>query len=141
MNEFQAIQVLNRLLNILCRSLSAYLADAKPWAKSEHRPLQAAFERLAADQRLYARRVTDAISQLGGCPEPGGFPMEFSAKNDLALKFLLQNVIELQQQDMKSIECCVADLESEPPLHALAEEILGNLKGHLDVLKEQMKHE
>jgi hypothetical protein len=139
MNEFQAILVLNRLLNILCRSLSAYMADAKPWARTEQRPLEAAFDRLVSDQRLYAQRVSDAIVQLGGRPDPGGFPTEFTAKNDLSLKFLLQNVIEFQRQELEFIEQCAVGLESEPALHALAEEILGNAKGHLDVLKEQIK--
>jgi hypothetical protein len=139
MKPFEAIQVLNRLLNILCRSLPAYLADAKPWSRSNHRPLQAAFDRLVADQQLYARRLSDAITQRGARPDPGSFPPEFSAKNDLSLNFLLQNVIQCQRQDIISIEQCVAELESESVLHALAEEILGNAKGHLDILKEQMK--
>ena len=42
-----------------------------------------------ADQQRYARRVTEAIAARGGRPDPGRFPMEFMAKNDLALEFLL----------------------------------------------------
>jgi hypothetical protein len=141
MNDFEAVSALNRLLNILCRSLSAYLADAKPWARSDHRPLEAAFHRLLSDQQLYAQRLVEEISKRGGRPDSGGFPAEFSAKNDLSLNFLLQNVIECQLQDLVSIEHCASDLENEPALHALAEEILGNVKGHLDILKEQLKNQ
>ena len=87
MKAFEAIPVLNRLLGLLCRSLPAYLADAKPWARPERRPIRTALDRLVADQQLYARRVAEAITQRGGRPDPGRFPTEFAAKNDLSLEF------------------------------------------------------
>ena len=62
MNAFEAIPVLNELLRILCRSLPAYLADAKPWAQSDDQQLRAALDHLVADQQRYARRVAEAIT-------------------------------------------------------------------------------
>jgi hypothetical protein len=50
-------------------------------------------------------------------------------------------VIDYQEHDIRAIERCVAQLEGEPALHALAEEILGNTKGHLDILQELIKGE
>jgi hypothetical protein len=141
MRAFEAIPALNRLLALLCRSLPAYLADAKPWARADRRQIRTALDRLVADQRLYARRVADAIVQRGGRPNPGPFPAEFAAKNDLALAFLLREVVDYQEHDVLSIEHCAVLLEGEPALHALAEEILGNTKGHRDILKEMMKDE
>ncbi len=139
MKSFETIPVLNRLLNCLCRSLPAYLADAKAWGRMESEPIREAIERLAADQRLYAERVADAVSQRGGRPTPGRFPKEFTAKHDLSLSYLLQDLIDLQDQDIALIEQCATQLEGVPALHALAEEILGNAKGHLDVLVELAK--
>jgi hypothetical protein len=139
MKAFEAIPALNRLLALLCRSLPAYLADAKPWARADRRQIHAALDRLVADQRLYAQRVAGAIIERGGRPGPGPFPAEFAAKNDLALEFLLREVIACQERDVPAIERCAVELEGEPALHALAEEILGNAKGHRDVLKEIMR--
>jgi hypothetical protein len=141
MKSFEAVPILNRLLAVLCRSLPAYLASAAPWAKTDHRAIRVALERLSADQRLYAQRVAEAIVRCGGRPDPGGFPPEFAAKNDLAIGFLLREVIEYQEQDLSAIEYCAAQLENTPALHALAEEILGNAKGHLDALREVAKRE
>jgi hypothetical protein len=141
MKAFEAIPVLNRLLALLCRSLPAYLADAKPWARADRRQIRTALDRLVADQRIYAQRVADAIVQRGGRPNPGPFAPEFAAKNDLSLEFLLREVIDYQEHDVLSIEHCAAQLEGEPSLHALAEEILGNTKGHRDILREMMKEE
>jgi hypothetical protein len=141
MNSLQAIQVLNELLRVLCRSLPAYLADAKPWAQSDDQQLRSALDHLVADQQRYARRVTEAITEHGGRPEPGRFPMQYTAKNDLSLEFLRQEVIQQQEQDIFVIERCAAQLEDTSLLHSLAEEILGNARGHLDILKEMTKHE
>jgi hypothetical protein len=141
MKSLLTIRVLNQLLGCLCRSLPAYLADAKPWAQSGDERLHAAIERLVADQNRYAQRVGEAIIELGGRPDPGCFPKGFAAKNDLSLIFLRQEVIDRQEQDILAIERCAAELEGDAALHALAEEVLGNAKGHRDVLKEMMNAE
>ena len=141
MNSLQTIQVLNKLLRILCRSLPAYLADAKPWGQSEDQQLRAALDQLVADQQRYARRVSETIVERGCRPDPGRFPTEFTAKNDLALEFLRREMIRQQEQDVVVIQGCAAELEGTASLHSLAEEILGNAKGHLDILKEMTKHE
>jgi hypothetical protein len=141
MESPRTIRVLNELLQVLCRSLPAYLADAKPWGQSEDQPLRSALDRLVADQQRYARRLSEAITDRGGRPDRGQFAMQWMAKNDLAIGFLLQEVIRQQEQDVATIECCAAQLEGIAPLHSLAEEILGNAKGHLDVLREMTNAE
>ena len=141
MKPFEAIQVLNQLLRTLCRSLPMYLADAKPWARSEDAKLQAAMGHLVADQQMYAKRLAEAIESHGGRPDPGRFPTEFTAKNDLSLEFLLNEVIDCQDQDLAVIEHCASQLTGVPDLHALAEEIFGNARGHLDVIQEMMSGE
>lgn len=138
MQSSATIRVLDELLGILCRSLPAYLADAKPWTSGEdqNQKLYAAIGHLAADQKRYARRVTHAITDLGSRPNPKYFPKGYAAKNDLALEYLRQEVIGQQEEDVLAIERCAAQLEGIASLHSLAEEISGNAKGHLDILKE-----
>jgi hypothetical protein len=139
MNAMEAIPVLNRLLGLLCRSLPAYLADVKTLGHPEGERVRTALNRLAADQRMYAQRVADTITLHGGRPNPGQFPSEYAAKNDLSIEFLLREIIAGQEQELVSIAQCASQLESESALHALAEEILGNAKGHLDILVELAK--
>jgi hypothetical protein len=141
MNAMEAIPVLNRLLGLLCRSLPAYLADVKTLGHPEGERVRTALNRLVADQQMYARRVADAIARCGGRPDPGRFPTEFAAKNDLSLDFLLREIVACQNYDVASIAQCAGQLESESALHALAEEVLGNAKGHLDILLELVKQE
>jgi hypothetical protein len=141
MKTYEATAVLNRLLAVLCRGLPAYLADARPWTRFHRFRVQAAVDRLAADGRMYARRVSEAIVRLGGRPDPGGFPAEFSAKNDLAIDFLLREIIDDLEQNVTVLKRCAEELESDSSLHALAEEVLGNARGHLEVLKGMMNAE
>ena len=141
MISLQEIQSLNELLRILCRSLTAYLADARPWAQSDDQQLRVALDHLVADQQRYARRVSEAIAELGGRPDPGPFAMSFTAKNDLSLDYVLQEVTKAQQQDVSAIEHCATQLETVAALHSLAEEILGNARGHLEILQETLNAE
>ena len=141
MQAFETIPLLNRLLALLCRSLPAYLADARPWTGIGKPEIQTLLDRLVADQQRYARRVAEAITQRGERPNPGHFPTEFTAKNDLALDFLFREVVAHQEHDVAMIERCAAELETAPALHALAEEILGNARGHFDVLLDKLKDE
>jgi hypothetical protein len=131
--------VLNQLLSLLCGSLPAYLADVKTLAWPEGERVRVALGRLVADQRMYAQRLADAIAERGGRPNPGRFPTEFGAKNDLSLAFLVPEIVASQRRDVAAIEQCVGRLEGESALHALAEEILGNTKGHLDILAGLMR--
>jgi hypothetical protein len=140
-SSMKYVRTLNELLRILCSSLPAYLADAKPWAESDDAAIRSGIENLAADQRRYAHRVGELIVECGGRPDPGQFAMHLSAKNDLSIGYLCREVMKQQEQDIREIERCAARLEDNAPLHALAEEILGNAKGHLDILAAMMKNE
>ena len=141
MQTVKTLGALNELLRITCRSLPAYLADARPWTQSSDHGIQTALDHLVADQQRYARRLSDAITSCGGRPDPGRYAMEFTSKHDLALDFLRHDVICHQELDIAAIQRCAIDLEDMPQLHSLAEEILGNAKGHLEVLKEMQKDE
>ena len=141
MNSLKAIQALNTLLRALCSSLPAYLADAKPWAQSENQQVRSTLDHLVADQQRYARCVSEAITEYGGQADPGRFAMRFTAKNDLSLDFLLRELVDYQEQSVSTIQHCAAQLEDISSLHSLAEEILDNARGHIDILKEMTKAE
>ena len=139
MNAMETIPVLNRLLGLLCRSLPAYLANVKTLGLPEGERIRTALNRLVVDQQMYAQRVAETITRCGGLPSPGRFPSEFAAKNDLSIEFLLREIIACHDRDVVAIAQCVGQLEGDSTLHALAEEILGNAKGHLDILQELVK--
>ena len=131
-----ATAVLNRLLRILSRSLPMYLREAKPWTTEQEQPIQAALADSPPINRPWPIASPGRSSRRGGQPEPGPFPTAFASVNDVDLAFVLQRVIDLGHRDLAALERCVADLGDVPELRALAEEILGNAQGHLDILQD-----
>jgi hypothetical protein len=130
------IDVLNRLLRLLCRSLPVYLASTRPSDPRGPRDLGHRLGVIAADQRALAQRVAEAIAERKGQIEPGHFPLEFTAVNDLALGYLVRRAIDYQKRDVEAVGECVEALAGEPSLLPLAEEILGDARGHLETLEE-----
>ena len=135
MNSSHVVGTLGRLLHVLCRSLPMYLEDAKPWTCQDDQPAERALANLVADARTFSLRVADAILDLRGQPNAGRFPSSFTAIHDLSLSFLMPRVVQSQRDDVATIEQCVAELASVPLVRPLAEEILGNARGHLDILE------
>jgi hypothetical protein len=127
--------VLNRLLRTLCRSLGMYVEEIKPWSLAADEPVWVAIGRLAADSRMYARRVAEAIIEHGGQPDPGAYPLQFATLNDLGMEFFLRQIVVHLQRDQQVVCECVAELAQAADVRALAEEVHGNLRGHIELLE------
>ena len=61
--------------------------------------------------------------------------MEFATLNDVGLEFFLREIIVHLKRDQKVIGECVAELAHVPAARALAEEVYGNLRGHIELLE------
>ena len=130
------VNVLNRLLETLYRSLALYVEEVRPWGLADHEPVWTAIRRLAADCRTYGQRVAEAILDRGGQPDPGTYPPQFAALNDVGLEFFLREIIVRLKQD-QAVACeCAEELAGDAALHALAEEVCGNLRGHTELLEK-----
>ena len=116
----------------LCRSLPAYLADAEPWTESP-----------AEIQRARSSRGRPAGTPARG---RGDYPARRAAQSGaisagvrrqkrLSLEFLPRGD-RTSGAGRGDDQHSAAELESDPALHALAEEILGNAQGHFDLLEE-----
>ena len=138
-NSIDILDVLQEVLRILCRGLPQYLVEAKPWLQSEDAAFLAALKNAIADQRHYARRVADAVTERGGRPDPGPFPLGYTAVNDLSLDFMKNRIIEQLREDHEILKHRAKQLADHHELHALVDEIVGNYRGHLELLEETEK--
>jgi hypothetical protein len=130
-----ATEVLDQLLHLLCRGLPAYVVDINPWTQPGDEPLHNALTNLADDRRLYARRTAQAISDRGGRPDPGPFPLEFTGPNDVSIEYLAQEIIDSLHIDEEILGALSAQVAEIPDLLALTEEVLGNTVGHAEILE------
>ena len=62
--------------------------------------------------------------------------MEFLDLHFLSLDFLLQRLIENQQQEVDAIARLAAELDGDPVANDLTQEALGAAKGYLESLTE-----
>src|SRR5262249_10499764 len=130
---------LNRLLVILYRSLPMYLADAAPWTRPADEEAKKVLGHIVADYKKYAGRIAELLLERRHVLGFGEYPMAFTDTHDLSLDYLINELISYQKQDIGAIEQCGADLRTDLPAKALAEEILGNARGHLESLEELRK--
>ncbi len=136
MSEDTTIAVLNALLALQYRSLPMFLRGAAPWTHYGDEKAAQALENIIADQDAMAQRLADRVLGQGGRVDPGEYPMVFTDLHDLALEYLLGPMLEHQRRDVEAIGRCVADLADDPDSRALAEEVLGSERAHLEWLEE-----
>ena len=127
--------VLNRLLGTVYHSLPMYLADVKTWVGPDAEALKM-LNQIVDDNRLYAQRIADALLDRHERVESGEYPMEFTGLHDCALEYLVGQLIVYQKRDIARMEECVSELREDPGARALAEEVLGAARAHLELLEE-----
>lgn len=141
MSSASTIDALNRLYAIHNRSLPMYLRYAVPWTHRGDESACEVLQQVAADQQRTVDRLGTLILDCSGDVNSGEFPMSFTGLHDLSLDYLIGLSIKYQQRDIADIEACVAQLQTFPLGKAMAEEILGEAKGHLDSLSELQSKE
>jgi hypothetical protein len=127
---------LNRVLTIINRSFPTYLITAAPWTHPGDEGATKVVQRIVADYEMYVGRLVDLLLERRELQGFGDYPMAFTDTNDLGLDYLVSELIFYQKQDIAELEQCVAQLKSDPTGKALAEEVLGNARGHLQSLEE-----
>ena len=135
-NPARTIDVLNRLVALHARSLPMYLADAHPWTPRADEADRDVLTQIAADQTAVVQRLASLIIEQGGSVHLGDFPMHFTGQHDLALGYLVHGLVAHQRETVAAIEECVQQLEHDPMAKAVAQETLGEAKGHLELLQE-----
>lgn len=130
------INVLNRVLTILERSFPQYLRYARPYIPRGREGVMETIEAIVAGQDALAQRVSQQVSESGGLPDHGDFPIEFTDTHDLDIDFLVQEAIDCFKQDIADLVDCVDALRFAPAAQSLASEALGMTKGHLELLEE-----
>jgi hypothetical protein len=136
MSSTETIEVLNRVLAILERSFTQYLRYARPYVPPGREDIAQTLGEIVAGQDALAARITQMVSEAGGLPDNGDFPIEYTDSHDLSIDFLLQEAIAGQRQDIVDLSHCVEALRLAPAAQSLASEALGMGKGNLETLEE-----
>ena len=124
------------MLVLLQRSFPQYLQYARPYIPAGRETVSKRSTKSSTGQDGLAERIANFISESGGLPDPGRFPIEFTDTHDLAIDFLIREAIGYQKEDIANLNECVDALRLAPAAQSLAAEALGMAKGHLQSLEE-----
>ena len=113
-----------------------YLADARPWTQRGDEAARDVLTQIAADQKAAVDRLGQLILEEGDSVDLGEYPIDFTGQHDLSLDYLLDCLIAHQREDVAAIDDCVQRLDHDPLAKAIAQETLGEAKGHLESLQE-----
>lgn len=130
-----SIAALNRVLGTALRSFPQYLRWSRPWVPPGHERVLEALERIVSEQDAMAERAFDAIDDLGGLPDTGEFPMEFTDTHDLSIDYMLREAVGYGQQDISALEAAAATKNLTPHAEPLVVEALQMAKRHLATLE------
>jgi hypothetical protein len=86
-------------------------------------------------QQDMSDRLATLILENGGQIDYGEFPMHFTGLHDLSVEYVLKQCIERENKEITMIEKCVTLLAMAPYAQAVAQEALGEAKGHLEALE------
>jgi len=136
MSSVDTTAIVNRLLVLHHRSLPMYLSYAVPWTAPGCEAAARTLELIILAQKQMVDRLGEMLLEQGGTVEFGRFPFAFTALHDLSLQYLWGRLIEHQERTVTEIEAAVDALRLAPLAQALAQEALGEAKGHLDSLRE-----
>jgi hypothetical protein len=87
-------------------------------------------------QTAMAERIGEFLWESGQPVDFGEFPLAYTALHDLSCDYLLRKLLEAQTRMVAEIQECVEALRLAPLAQTLAQEALGEAKGHLDSLRE-----
>lgn len=130
------IDALNRLSVVHSRSLATYLNYATPWIPANKGEAGEALRQIAEDNQTMADRIGTMILDANEAVDPGEYPLKYTALNDLSFDYLLQLLLEYQRHLIATTQECAEQLNLAPMARSVAEEALGEAKGHLEILEE-----
>jgi hypothetical protein len=136
MKRTEAAAMLNRLLELVFRSLPVYLESAPLYVPRGAEGVRDALKRVAADQKVFAARLAEAILERGGRPQTGNFPLEFTAYHDASVGYVATEVVRRLRDDTRQMECVVDQLTEAPLAQSLAKEILARTCNQMKMLDE-----
>ena len=139
MADSETCAILNRLLEVVHRSLPMYFADVPSWTGLGAEPALETLSEIVRDQKSLSQQLATLILDSHCRVEVGEYPMEFTGLHDCALDYLIGRMIEYQKRDIRLIERYVEELGPDARAKALADEVLGTARGHLESLEELVR--
>jgi bacterioferritin (cytochrome b1) len=133
-----SLSILERAFRRECRSLTQYLGDSWPWTHRGDREAQELVHSIMADERRWAEQLASIITERGGVPQMGSYPLEFTNSNlhFLALDYMLRRLAEFLEHDVAALRTDLAAAAGDPALQTLLGQMIERKGGQIDALRK-----
>ena len=128
--------ILNHISAIHTYSLAAYLRWTAPYFAPEQQEERDTLDVIIADQERTVDKIGAIIIDMREVVIGGEFPLDYTSYHDLGFDYLLGKLIENETEIIEKVTKCVNALPEDSEFRAVAEEVLGNDKAHLQMLQE-----
>jgi hypothetical protein len=138
-SQAKTLDLLNRLLAIVYRSLPMFVHGAAPWTRHGDEKAVSTLEDIVIDQEAMVKRIAELILDRGGVVANSEFPMDYAEFHMLSMDYMLTQVVIFQRRDVAEIDGIVSQLSGDTQAQELAQETLGSEKAHLEALESLVK--
>lgn len=137
MTSADTISALNRLYYLVLRSFAAYSLEVRPVTFRGPEEMYDLLKQIVGEQRTLAEHIAEAIRERRAAVEPGQFPIEFTAWNDVALPRVLEHSLELLREVVSEADA-IAEENPQPPVYHFAREVRHLASRHVEQLEQAL---
>ena len=134
-----SLSILERSFRRECRSLTQYIGDSWPWTHRSDREAQELVHSIMADERRWAEQLAALITERGGVPRMGSYPLEFTNSNlhYVALDYMLRRLADYLENNMAALRADQAAASDDPALQSLLGQMIERQTGQIDALRKR----
>jgi hypothetical protein len=132
------LSILERAFRRECRSLTQYLGESWPWTHRSDREAQELVHAIMADERRWAEQLASLITERGGVPRMGSYPLEFTNSNlhFLALDYMLRRLADFLERELATLRADLAASRDDPSLQSALSQIIERKGGQIAALRK-----
>jgi hypothetical protein len=132
------LSILERAFRRECRSLTQYLGDSWPWTHRSDREAQELVHSIMADERRWAEQFASLITERGGVPRMGSYPLEFTNSNlhYVSLDYMLRRLADYLEQKLHDVRSDVAATVGDSALEPLLRQMIERKGGQIEALRK-----
>jgi hypothetical protein len=133
-----SLPILERTFRRECRSLTQYVGESWPWTHRSDREAQELVHSIMADERRWAEQLAALITDRGGVPRMGSYPLEFTNSNlhYVALDYMLHRLAEYLEHNIAALRADVGATSDDPALQTLLGQMIERKGGQIEALRK-----
>ena len=133
-----SLSILERNFRRECRSLTQYVGESWPWTHRGDREAQELVHSIMADERRWAEQLAALVTERGGVPRMGSYPLQFTNSNlhYVALDYMLRRLADYLEHEIADLRADLSAATGDPALQTLMRQMIERKGGQIEALRK-----